>query len=97
MMRPGRRRRWAARIRIRAMKKTPRAAETVMNGKSLGVLVVVLVLWAGLGLGCKKGDYHGMPRFNCVCTAMNQAKIPRQIEDADRTMRIQRLSWSSGQ
>lgn len=42
MIRPGRRRRWAARIRIRAIKKTPRAAETVMKGKSLDVLVVVV-------------------------------------------------------
>ena len=37
------------------MKKTPRAAETVMKGKSLGVLVGRSCSWAGLGLGCKRG------------------------------------------
>lgn len=47
----------------------------------------------------KEGEkgYHGVPRRSCDCTAMNQAKMPRQIAEPASTMMIQMLSWSSGQ
>lgn len=41
--------------------------------------------------------YHGVPRRISDCTDISQAKMPIQIAEADKTMRIQMLSWSSGQ
>lgn len=44
-----------------------------------------------------KGKSHGIPRLSSAWTDINQAKIPRHTQEAARTMRIQILSWISGQ
>lgn len=96
MRMPGRRKWRAIRPRTRKMKKTPRELVTTMYGKSLGLVNSVLE-----GVQVMKWmlqvAYHGVPRSICVCTIMNQAKMPRHVAEPESTTMSQMLSWISGQ
>lgn len=40
--------------------------------------------------------YQGVPSRICVCTVINHAKIPKHVEAAIKTIKIQMLSCNSG-
>ncbi len=76
-------------------RNTRARAETVTPyGKSLPVDSSAM---SGQSCGLKDIKTHqGIPSRICVCTVINHAKIPKQVDAATKTIRIHKFSCTSG-
>lgn len=89
-MTPGMSSRRAARTRMRRRKMSVKLEVTMPKGKSLGSVSLRI---SNNGEGAA---HQGMPTLSWSCTTMNQANMPRTVDDAASMIKIHRFNCTSG-